>query len=122
MFKIGEFSRLVRVSPRMLRHYEKCGLIAPAEVDPFTGYRQYAADQIPLVGRIAALRDMGFSIEETGEILPRFEEKAYLRMVLLEKADSVRQSIDDAQERLVLPRLGADHHIPIGRRALPFAE
>jgi len=31
MFKIGEFSKLVRVSTRMLRHYDKCGLLRPAE-------------------------------------------------------------------------------------------
>ena len=51
MFKIGEFSQLVRVSPRMLRHYEKCGLLYPAEIDPYTGYRQYSAGQIPLLSR-----------------------------------------------------------------------
>jgi hypothetical protein len=32
MSKIGEFSKLVRVSPRMLRHYEKCGLLNPAKL------------------------------------------------------------------------------------------
>ena len=64
MFKIGEFSKLVRVSPRMLRHYEKCGILYPAEIDKFTGYRGYSAGQIPLVQRIITLRDMGFSIEE----------------------------------------------------------
>ena len=63
MFKIGAFSQLVRVSPRMLRHYEKCGLLCPAEIDPFTGYRLYSAGQIPLLGKITALREVGSRID-----------------------------------------------------------
>ena len=100
MFKIGEFSKLVRVSPRMLRHYEKCGLLTPAEVDLFTGYRQYSAYQIPQAGRIATLRDLGFSIEEIGAVLPHFDEPSFLRDILLKKANSVRLGIDAAEDRL----------------------
>ena len=102
MFKIGEFSQLVRVSPRMLRHYEKCGLLTPASVDHFTGYRLYSAQQIPQAGKIATLRDMGFSIEEIGEILPRFEDEPFLRAFLLNKATLVRQGIDAAEHRFTL--------------------
>ena len=102
MFKIGEFSKLVRVSPRMLRHYEKCGLISPAVTDPFSGYRQYSAAQIPQIGRIAALRDVGFSIEEIGEILPRMDDRAFLEKALREKAALVRQGIDAAEHRFTL--------------------
>ena len=41
MLKIGEFSALGRVSVRMLRHYEKLGLLSPGETDAWTGYRSY---------------------------------------------------------------------------------
>ena len=99
MFKIGEFSKLVRVSPRMLRHYEKCGLFYPVKTDPFTGYRQYSAGQIPLLSNIVALRDMGFSIEEIGEILPHFGDNAYMNNVLHLKALSVKAIIKTEQER-----------------------
>ena len=44
MLKIGEFSKLSRVSIRMLRHYDDIGLLKPAEIDRFTGYRYYAPD------------------------------------------------------------------------------
>lgn len=84
----------------MLRHYEKCGLLSPAQIDPETGYRQYAAGQIPLVGRITALRDVGFSIERIGEILPRFEDKTYLDRVFLERAAEVRRDIETGHDRL----------------------
>lgn len=58
MLKIGEFSKLSRVSVRMLRHYDEVGLLAPSEVDPMTGYRYYSERQLITAGRIAALRSM----------------------------------------------------------------
>ena len=33
MLKIGEFSKLSRVSVRMLRHYDQKGLLTPSEID-----------------------------------------------------------------------------------------
>jgi len=45
MLKIGDFSRLSRVSVKALRYYDEIGLLKPVEVDRFTGYRYYSADQ-----------------------------------------------------------------------------
>jgi len=45
MFKIGEFSKLTQVSIRMLRYYDETGLLKPAQIDQFTGYRSYSVDQ-----------------------------------------------------------------------------
>lgn len=69
MFKIGEFSRLSRVSVRMLRHYDQLGLLTPSQTDPFTGYRYYSADQLSRLNRILALRDLGFSLEQITGLL-----------------------------------------------------
>ncbi len=55
--KIGEFSKPSRVSVRMLRHYDEIGLLKPAEIDRFTDYRYYREGQLPMAGRIAALKD-----------------------------------------------------------------
>ena len=63
-FKIGEFSKLSRVSVRMLRHYDEIGLLPPASIDSATGYRYYSEDQLPVAGRITALRDIGFGLGE----------------------------------------------------------
>ena len=64
MLKIGEFSKLSRVSVRMLRHYDEIGLLPPASIDSATGYRYYSEDQLPVAGRITALRDIGFGLGE----------------------------------------------------------
>ena len=37
--KIGEFSRLMQVTVKTLRHYEHKGLLIPDEIDEWTGYR-----------------------------------------------------------------------------------
>ena len=75
MLKIGDFSKLSRVSVRMLRHYDAIGLLKPAETDPFTDYRYYSEAQLPVMCRITALRDMGFGLAEIRAILPVYEDR-----------------------------------------------
>jgi len=61
MFRIGEFSRLAQVTVKALRLYDELGLLAPTHVDRQTGYRSYAADQLPRLQRIVALKDRGWT-------------------------------------------------------------
>ena len=44
LLTIGEFSKMTYLSVKALRHYHDVGLLAPALVDPDTGYRRYAAE------------------------------------------------------------------------------
>ena len=78
MLRIGEFSKLSRVSVRMLRHYDEVGLLAPSEIDPLTGYRYYSERQLITAGRIAALRALGFGLSETRELLRLYDDRAAL--------------------------------------------
>ena len=64
MFKIGEFSKLSMLTVKALRFYEKQGLLIPAQVDQWTGYRYYEASQLETAATIKALRQLDFSIEE----------------------------------------------------------
>jgi len=64
MFKIGEFSKLTQVSVRMLRYYDETGLLKPAKIDEFSGYRLYSTEQIPILNKIIFLRDIGFNVSE----------------------------------------------------------
>ena len=81
MLKIGDFSKLSRVSVRMLRYYDEIGLLKPAETDRFTDYRYYSEAQLPAVCRIQALRDMGFSLSEVRELLPVYHDRRLLPTV-----------------------------------------
>lgn len=62
--KIGEFSRLSRVSVRALRHYESIGLLVPEIVDRWTGYRYYTIGQLQKMESIATLKSLGYSLDE----------------------------------------------------------
>ena len=64
MLKIGEFSKLTRLTVKALRFYEEKGLLLPARVDPWTGYRYYDGTQLETAARIKALRQLDFSLEQ----------------------------------------------------------
>ena len=109
MLKIGDFSRLSRVSIRMLRYYDEVGLLKPDEVDEFTGYRYYGEEQLLVVGKINALKDMGFGVNAIAEILKssntdEIEQIFQIQKArLTEEADKINDRIrflDTALERL----------------------
>jgi DNA-binding transcriptional MerR regulator len=66
---IGRFARLTGLSVGALRHYDDLDLLRPAEVDPFTSYRSYAADQVEVGRAIARLRDLEVPLEEIRAVL-----------------------------------------------------
>lgn len=67
-FKIGEFSKLNRVTVKTLRHYEEIGLLVPSQVDKWTGYRYYDVCQLGRMNTIRYLKELGFTLEEIGEL------------------------------------------------------
>ena len=73
--KIGEFSRLMQVTVKTLRHYETKGLLIPGEVDEWTGYRYYNLEQMQRLSEIKDLQGLGFSLEEIRDLL---EESAHI--------------------------------------------
>lgn len=100
MFKIGEFSRLSRVSVRMLRHYDQLGLLTPSQTDPFTNYRYYSAEQLPRLNRILALRDLGFSLEQIAEMLDEAVSSEQLLGMLKLKRAEIDLAMQVEQERM----------------------
>src|SRR5215470_3770406 len=69
LLRIGEFARLTKVSVKMLRHYDRIGLLRPARVDESTGYRYYTATQLPRLNRILLLRDLGFGLRDVAALV-----------------------------------------------------
>lgn len=61
---IGEFARLSMLSPKALRLYDHNGLLEPVRVDPATGSRHYARDQLERARLVAALRQVGIPLIE----------------------------------------------------------
>lgn len=102
MFKIGQFSRFARVSVKMLRHYDRIGLLQPAHTDPQTGYRYYSTEQLPRLNRIIALKDMGFSLAEIGGLLAEDLSAAELRGLLKAKRAEIAEAMRAEQARLMM--------------------
>src|SRR5215210_6960752 len=100
MFKIGDFSKLSCVSVKTLRYYDELGLLKPAHVDHFTGYRFYSADQLPQLNRILALKDLGFSLEQAMRLLEGALVPTQMREILLMKQAELHQRVQDEQLRL----------------------
>ncbi len=69
MFRIGEFSKIAQVTGSQLRYYDEIGLLKPAEIDEWTGYRYYSAQQLPRLNRILALKDLGLSLDQVKRLL-----------------------------------------------------
>ena len=102
MFRIGDFSRLsqVTVTALRLRYYDEIGLFTPAQVDRFTGYRYYTADQLPRLHRILALKDLGLSLEQIGSLLDEGLSAEQMRGMLRLKWAEVQQEAVDVRGRL----------------------
>ena len=99
MLKIGDFSKLSRCSVRMLRHYDEIGLLEPAEIDRFTGYRYYSEAQLTVIGQIISLRGMGFSLAAIGEMLKLDDPERLDSFYTIRQAE-LRVLASDTEEKL----------------------
>lgn len=69
LVSIGEFARLSRLSPKALRLYDQLGLLPPDRVDPESGYRWYAPEQLRQAWLVAALRQIEMPLLEIKAVL-----------------------------------------------------
>ena len=92
--KIGEFSKMMQVTVKTLRHYEQRGLLMPEEVDKWTGYRYYSISQMQRLNIIRGLQRQGFTLEEIKEL---FDAGAQMPSV-----DQLTQKIEETEQQLQL--------------------
>ena len=102
MLKIGDFSKLSRISIRMLRHYDEIGLLMPKSIDKFTGYRYYSETQLPQADRINALKEMGFGLSMIARLLESYKDPQALKQFLLLKQAEIKEQAEKTQRQLVL--------------------
>ena len=68
LLTIGAFARASRLSPKALRLYDELGLLPPARVDPSSGYRFYAPEQLERARLVAWLRRLGMPLARIREV------------------------------------------------------
>ena len=98
MLNIGDFARFAGVSVRMLRHYDAVGLLAPTQVDPFSGYRRYDESLLRRAHQLVALKELGFSLEVVGEMLDG--PPGLLQQRLEQRRDELADEISASTARL----------------------
>lgn len=112
--KIGEASKRSGISERMIRHYEKIGLVAAAARRD-SGYRDYDERDVHSLRFIGRARDLGFGIEEIGQLLALWQDRsrssADVKALALTRAAELKRKARELDAmRRTLERLAADCH------------
>jgi DNA-binding transcriptional MerR regulator len=100
MFRIGEFSKIAQVPGSLLRYYDQIGLLKPAHVDRWTGYRYYSAGQLPRLHRILALKELGLTLDQITQLVDEEVSTAEMRGMLALRQMQVAQAVQEEQARL----------------------
>jgi DNA-binding transcriptional MerR regulator len=93
---IGDFSRATQMSVKMLRHYHQIGLLEPADVDPYTSYRRYTADQIPTAQVIRRFRELQMPLERIRDVL-QAPDPATRNVLITSHLDALQASLAETQ-------------------------
>jgi len=97
MYSIGEFSKINRVTPKTLRHYDRIGLLKPERVDDWTGYRYYSGQQLPQISRILKLKSLGFSLEQIRIIL---HGSGQISKLLLKQEECLKEQLHKTETQI----------------------
>ena len=112
--KIGEASAASGVSQRMIRHYEKIGLI-PAAARRVSGYRDYDQRDVHTLRFIGRARDLGFPIEEIRQLVALWHDRGRssvdVKSLALARANELRRKARELDEmRRALEHLASQCH------------
>ena len=91
MITIQGFAKLCGCNTQTLRYYDRIGLLAPAKVDEWTGYRYYEEDQAMRFLKIKNLQQADFSIEEIRPLLEENEDRL---------VEAFERKIDEQKQKL----------------------
>jgi DNA-binding transcriptional MerR regulator len=97
--RVSDLARRTGVSAYRLRHYEELGLIHAERSG--SGYREFAERTVREVIFIAMSRDLGFSLKDIGETLPRYRAGTLTFDQLI---DIMRKRIDEVDQQIAAQR------------------
>ncbi|MDR4983884.1 MerR family transcriptional regulator [Bacillus cereus] len=101
MYTITEFSRICKMSTRMLRHYDKEEILKPAYVNPVNGYRYYEQGQLEIALKIKKLREYKFPLPKIKVILQSSDQNSFIKHMqeqIIELSHEVKQNLQVISE------------------------
>lgn len=112
--KIGQAAAASGISQRMIRHYEKIGLM-PAAARRDSGYRDYGERDLHVLRFIGRARDLGFSVGEIGQLLALWNDSSRAsadvkRLALARASELKRKERELHAMRRSLEQLAASCH------------
>jgi MerR family copper efflux transcriptional regulator len=109
---IGQAAEASGVSAKMIRYYESIGLI-PKTVRTEAGYRVYSDNDVHTLGFIRRARDLGFSVEQIGELVTLWRDRdrasTDVKRIALEHVDILERKARELQEMAATLRHLAKH-------------
>ena len=127
---ISQVSKSFGVTPRMLRHYEKMGLITPTYMEDYA-YRTYDENAVRRLQQIVILRKLRISLKDISVILDDSKYAATLEILRrsisdldeeINALDVIRGIIKGFAERLEENRLKADFHLLEDKQLIELSE
>src|SRR5215472_6150413 len=111
---IGDFSRMTYLSIKALRRYHEMGLLVPAAVDQFSGFRYYEPAQVHVGQVIRRFRDLGMPLDQVKEVL-RAPDAATRNEVIVAHLRHMEKALEQTQQTVASLRslLEQPHQAPI---------
>lgn len=97
---IGRMARESGLSVSALRFYDGAGVLSPLRVDPRTGYRYYAPDQLVVARLVATLRRVGMPLAGIRAVLAHRHDPVAVDELLTEHVRRLEQGLSDARREL----------------------
>ena len=90
LYQIGEVTKMLGVTRRMLLNYEDLGLLTPAYKNESSGFRYYSADNIVHIRIIKVLQGLGLSLSEINKYFNNTEKLEDV----IERMTTLRSQLD----------------------------
>ncbi len=100
MIRIGQFSKLGKVTIKALHYYDKLGLLKPFHVNQENGYRYYKPEQFERVSEILSLKGLGLSLDEIVYIMKSNPTSQDIKKMLRKRYDLIQKNINSEKQML----------------------
>ena len=116
LIKIGDFAGENGVTVKALRHYESLGLLRPAWINRYNGYRYYAPEQKIRLELILAYKQMGFPLVQIGKLLQEQLTDQELADLLRNRRSALVSQIEREQKKLAVVEASLEDALRGGRQ------